>query len=133
MKYSEISHGLLVVLCVLAIFYVAYAIWYDQEADMIESDLKYKAFAKEIRLRMETIPELDATEKQKISTEISRAMDKRLSRRTPPLIKSCVVNAARGCITGAVSGGGIEGALVGGAVFGVISPVMVGIEHFMGQ
>lgn len=130
MKYSEVSHGLLVALCVISIIYVIYAIWHDYEADMAETDMRYKMFADEIRAKMETIPELDAAEKAKISEGIADVVEKK--KQAPRVIKSCVLNAARGCLTGAVTGGGIDGALTGGAVFGLMSPLMMGIENMLG-
>lgn len=132
MKYSEISHGFAVAVFILGIMYIIYAIWHDQHnLDQPEITTGYRKFAREISARLHQIPELDELEKRKIEDKIQDLLRQKEEKKTDTITKSCVIGAARGCLTGLVAGGGVEGALVGGAVFGAMGPVILGIEHMM--
>jgi len=128
MKYSDISHGVVFAVFVVAAMYLIYAIWADS---CVPDSTVHRKFARRIYARLDQIPDLDESEKRQIEDSIQDLIRQKEEKKTACLRRSCIMGAARGCLTSAVVGGGIEGMMVGGAVFGAMAPVMAGLEAFL--
>lgn len=115
-KFSELSIGILVVMCLIVLIeaYIIYN-YIEKEADILHQlDLNGDGVVSRSELKYI----LNHHTKKKSTPSIDR------------LIQSARTGALRGGLMGLISHG-IEGAVAGGLVLAVINPMVSGIEHML--
>ena len=125
MDYSNLKSRLFYGILIVATFYLIFCIINDEKDPRLKHN---KEFAEKLRLKLNTVKELDEIEKKKIDDEMHKLLNERSH--LGNLTKNSVTGAIRGGLAGGLVGG-VEGALAGGIAFGAMSPVILMIETML--